>query len=140
MALKDSFKKLDLSKATDIVSSVTNTISQTVDKFKTSDSKTEEGEHTIDSVDSLNCYLQSLQADASPAVMMALQSQLQVLKYVQSPSMMLMAVDNISGNKCCNAGTAGKGVHLSVIKDEVQSASCCNHHNSIIHIYARRRV
>ena len=95
MALKDSFKKLDLSKATDIVSSVTNTISQTVDKFKTSDSKTEEGEHTIDSVDSLNCYLQSLQADASPAVMMALQSQLQVLKYVQSPSMMLMAVDNI---------------------------------------------
>ena len=95
MTLKDSFKKLDLSKATDIVSSVTNTISQTVDKFKTSDSKTEEGEHTIDSVDSLNCYLQSLQADASPAVMMALQSQLQVLKYVQSPSMMLMAVDNI---------------------------------------------
>ena len=95
MALKDSFKKLDLSKATDIVSSVTNTISQTVDRFKTSDSKTEEGEHTIDSVDSLNCYLQSLQADASPAVMMALQSQLQVLKYVQSPSMMLMAVDNI---------------------------------------------
>ena len=95
MALKDSFKKLDLSKATDIVSSVTNTISQTVDKFKTSDSKTEEGEHTIDSVDSLNCYLQSLQADASPAVMMALQSQLQVLKYVQSPSMMLMVIDNI---------------------------------------------
>ena len=95
MAFKDSFKKLDLSKATNIVSSVTNNVSQTVDKFKTSDSKTEEGEHTIDSVDSLNCYLQSLQAEASPAVMMALQSQLQVLKYVQSPSMMLMAVDNI---------------------------------------------
>ena len=95
MALKDSFKKLDLSKATNVVSSVTNTISQTVDKLRTSDSKTEEGELTIDSVDSLNRYLQSLQADASPCVMMALQSQLQVLKYVQSPSMMLMAVDNI---------------------------------------------
>ncbi len=95
MALKDSFKKLDLSKATNVVSSVTNTISQTVDKLRTSDSKTEEGELTIDSVDSLSGYLQSLQADASPCVMMALQSQLQVLKYVQSPSMMLMAVDNI---------------------------------------------
>ena len=95
MALKDSFKKLDLSKATNVVSSVTNTISQTVDKLRTSDSKTEEGELTIDSVDSLSGYLQSLQADASPCVMMALQSQLQVLKYVQSPTMMLMAVDNI---------------------------------------------
>lgn len=95
MALKDSFKKLDLSKATNVVSSVTNTISQTVDKLRTSDSKTEEGELTIDSVDSLNRYLQSLQADASPCVMMVLQSQLQVLKYVQSPTMMLMAVDNI---------------------------------------------
>lgn len=95
MAFKDSFKKLDLSKATNVVSSVTNTISQTVDKLRTSDTKIEEVETTIDSVDSLSGYLQSMQADASPCVMMALQSQLQVLKYVQSPSMMLMAVDNI---------------------------------------------
>ena len=49
----------------------------------------------IDSVDTLNSYLQSLQADASPAVMMALQSQLYVLKYIKSPTMTLMAVDNI---------------------------------------------
>ena len=93
MALKDSLKKIDLGKATDVVSSVTNSITHTFDKLKSKDDKTDE--QTIDSVDSLSCYLQSLQADASPAVMMALQSQLSVLKYVQSPTMMLMAVDNI---------------------------------------------
>ena len=94
MAFKDSFKKIG-STATNIVSSVTNNVSQAIDKLNTSDSKTEEVETTIDSIESLSCYLQSLQADASPSVMMALKSQLQVLKYVQSPTMMLMAVDNI---------------------------------------------
>ena len=93
MALKDSLKKIDFAKATDVVSSVTNSITHTFDKLKSKDDKTDE--RTIDSVDSLSCYLQSLQSDASPAVMMALQSQLSVLKYVQSPTMMLMAVDNI---------------------------------------------
>lgn len=93
MALKDSLKKIDFAKATDVVSSVTNSITHTFDKLKSKDDKTDE--RTIDSVDSLSCYLQSLQSDASPAVMMALQSQLFVLKYVQSPTMMLMAVDNI---------------------------------------------
>lgn len=93
MALKDSLKKIDFAKATDVVSSVTNSITHTFDKLKSKDDKTDE--QTIDSVDSLSCYLQSLQSDASPAVMMALQSQLSVLKYVQSPTMMLMAVDNI---------------------------------------------
>lgn len=93
MALKDSLKKIDFAKATDVVSSVTNSITHTFDKLKSKDDKTDE--QTIDSVDSLSCYLQSLQSDASPAVMMALQSQLFVLKYVQSPTMMLMAVDNI---------------------------------------------
>lgn len=93
MALKDSLKKIDFSKATDVVSSVTNSITHTFDKLKSKDDKTDE--QTIDSVDSLSCFLQSLQADASPSVIMALQSQIQVLKYVQSPTMMLMAVDNI---------------------------------------------
>lgn len=93
MALKDSLKKIDFAKATDVVSSVTNSITHTFDKLKSKDDETDE--QTIDSVDSLSCYLQSLQSDASPAVMMALQSQLSVLKYVQSPTMMLMAVDNI---------------------------------------------
>lgn len=93
MALKDSLKKIDFAKATDVVSSVTNSITHTFDKLKSKDDETDE--QTIDSVDSLSCFLQSLQADASPSVIMALQSQIQVLKYVLSPTMMLMAVDNI---------------------------------------------
>lgn len=93
MALKDSLKKIDFGKVTDVVSSVTNSITHTFDKLKSKDDETDE--QTIDSVDSLSCFLQSLQADASPSVIMALQSQIQVLKYVQSPTMMLMAVDNI---------------------------------------------
>ena len=93
MALKDSLKKIDFVKVTDVVSSVTNSITHTFDKLKSKDDETDE--QTIDSVDSLSCFLQSLQADASPSVIMALQSQIQVLRYVQSPTMMLMAVDNI---------------------------------------------
>lgn len=93
MALKDSLKKIDFGKVTDVVSSVTNSITHTFDKLKSKDDETDE--QTIDSVDSLSCFLQSLQADASPSVIMALQSQIQVLRYVQSPTMMLMAVDNI---------------------------------------------
>ena len=93
MALKDSLKKIDFGKVTDVVSSVTNSITHTFDKLKSKDDEADE--QTIDSVDSLSCFLQSLQADASPSVIMALQSQIQVLRYVQSPTMMLMAVDNI---------------------------------------------
>lgn len=57
--------------------------------------ESEENELVIDSVDSLNSYLQKLQSEASPAITMALQSQLQMLKHVQSPTMTLMAIDNI---------------------------------------------
>ena len=96
MALKftDKLKGIDLGKAVDVASSFTNSISHTIDRVK---QPTDKGgdESVIDSVDSLGGYLQSLQPEASPAVMMALQSQLQVLKYVQSPTMTLMAVDNI---------------------------------------------
>jgi hypothetical protein len=52
---------------------------------------------TIDSIESLGDYLQGLQEGASPAIVMALQSQLQLLKHVKSPTMSLMAIDNIIG-------------------------------------------
>ena len=96
MALKftDKLKGIDLGKAVDVASSITNSISHTIDRVKLPTGNGGD-ESVIDSVDSLGCYLQSLQPEASPAVMMALQSQLQVLKYVQSPTMTLMAVDNI---------------------------------------------
>lgn len=64
--------------------------------FDRKDSDKEEAKALpINSVDSLNGYLQELQTEASPSVMMALQSQMQVLKVVQSPTMTLMALDNI---------------------------------------------
>lgn len=96
MALKftDKLKGIDLGKAVDVASSFTNSISHTIDRVKLPTGNGGD-ESVIDSVDSLGGYLQSLQPEASPAVMMALQSQLQVLKYVQSPTMTLMAVDNI---------------------------------------------
>lgn len=89
----DKLKKVDLTKVADMTSSVINTTKSKADSLNTS--KLEEKEPVIDSIDSLHGYLQSLQPDASPSVMMALQSQLHVLKFVQSPTMTLMAVDNI---------------------------------------------
>ena len=99
MALKlnDAFgllKNKGVDKVMEKVTSVTNAIMHTGhDVQQRNDAQ--ESLPTIDSVDTLNGYLNSLQSDASPAVMMALQSQIQVLKYVQSPTMMLMAVDNL---------------------------------------------
>jgi hypothetical protein len=91
MALKltDKLKGIDLSKASNMLSGVTSSISNSLERRKEAD------EHTIDSVDSLTRYLQQLQPDASPSVVMALQSQLQMLKFIQSPTMTLMAIDNI---------------------------------------------
>ena len=85
----DKIKGFELSKAVDVVSKVKTSVAdaECVSKEKT--------ELVIDSVDSLSRYLSALQSEASPSVMMALQSQLQILKYVQSPTMTLMAIDNI---------------------------------------------
>ena len=96
MALKftNILKNIDLSKVTDVTSSITESIQNKIEQARTTPISESE-ESVIDSVDSLNGYLQSLQPEASPAVVMALQSQLQVLKYVQSPTMTLMVVDNI---------------------------------------------
>ena len=96
MALKftNILKNIDLSKVTDVTSSITESIQNKIEQARTTPISESE-ESVIDSVDSLNGYLQSLQPEASPAVVMALQSQLQVLKYVQSPTMTRMVVDNI---------------------------------------------
>lgn len=95
MALKftDKLKRIDLGKAVDVASSITNSISHSI--VKTKHSENSESEQIIDSIDSLGVYLQSLQPKSSPAIMMALQSQFQMLKYVQSPTMSLMVIDNI---------------------------------------------
>lgn len=84
---------LDIGKAVEAISGVKSSISTLFDR-KPSE-KVEDKETTISSVDSLSNYLQALQPEASPSVMMALQSQLQVLKFVQSPTMTLMTIDNI---------------------------------------------
>lgn len=93
MTLIDKFKKVDLTKVVDMASNVINTTKSKKESntLNISESK----EQVIDSVDSLNLFLKSLQPEASPSVMMALQSQLYVLKFVQSPTMALMTVDNI---------------------------------------------
>lgn len=90
--LTDKLKNINISESVGVITeSVKDVFEQ---KHKTANVP-ECAESVIDSVDSLNVYLTSLQAEASPAVMMALQSQLQVLKYIQSPTMTLMAVDNV---------------------------------------------
>ena len=98
MALKftNILKNIDLSKVTDVTSSITESIQNKIEHIQ-SHSPADSGsdESVIDSIDSLNGYLQELQPEASPSVVMALQSQLQVLKYVQSPTMTLMVIDNI---------------------------------------------
>lgn len=97
MALKftDKLKNIDLSKAGKILSSVNNSLSAVKKTEVPEEEKVESSTHVIDSLDSLSSYLHTLQPDASPAVMMALQSQLKVLQYVQSPTMTLMVVDNV---------------------------------------------
>lgn len=97
MALKftDKLKSIDLSKAGEVVSSVTNSLAAVKSSKPSKVEKTESSTDVIDSLDGLSNYLYALQPDASPAVTMALQSQLQVLQYVQSPTMTLMVVDNV---------------------------------------------
>ena len=97
MALKftDKLKSIDLSKAGEVVSSVTNSLAAVKSSKPSKVEKTESSTDVIDSLDGLSGYLRTLQPDASPAVMMALQSQLQVLQYIQSPTMTLMVVDNV---------------------------------------------
>lgn len=94
MALKltDTLKKINVS---DSVGAITESVKSLSHLKSKSNAAPESAETVIDTVDSLNGYLSSLQTDASPAVVMALQSQMQVLKYVQSPTMTLMAVDSV---------------------------------------------
>lgn len=94
MALKltDRLKNINL---TESVGVITESVKGAFEQKQKIENNPESAESVIDSVDSLNGYLASLQAEASPAVVMALQSQMQVLKYIQSPTMALMVVDNL---------------------------------------------
>lgn len=121
----DTLKKIDIGKASEVASEVSDAFSGVFSRNKKSGQQIEpqaqpepvvepvvEAEadmeptpvapaaatsavESIETVDSLNDYLTKLQVGAPPAVMSALGSQLQVLKYVQSPTLTLMAVDNI---------------------------------------------
>lgn len=85
----DGIKNFDLNKTIDSISNIASSV------LGTSEEEAKETPKTIDSIDSLGDYLQGLQEGASPAILMALQSQLQLLKHVKSPTMSMMAIDNI---------------------------------------------
>lgn len=125
LKILDTLKKIDIGKASEVASEVSDAFSGVFSRNKKSGEQIEpqaqpepvvepvvEAEagmeptpvapaaatsavESIETVDSLNDYLTKLQVGAPPAVMSALGSQLQVLKYVQSPTLTLMAVDNI---------------------------------------------
>ena len=88
-------KEIDVDKVFGKVASVSDAILKRDNNPPHEDVEKGEGKPEIDSIDSLNSYLETLQVSASPVVMKVLQSQMQVLKYVQSPTMTLMAVDNV---------------------------------------------
>ena len=92
----DKLKEVDLGKTFDTISNIASSVmgpSESDEEVSESDKK--DKAQTIDSIESLGDYLQGLQEGASPAIVMALQSQLQLLKHVKSPTMSLMAIDNI---------------------------------------------
>lgn len=92
LKLTDTFKKINIS---DSVGVIADSVKSLTNLKAKSNESSENTENVIDSVDSLSSFLTSLQTDASPAVTMALQSQIQLLKYVQSPTMTLMVIDNL---------------------------------------------
>lgn len=55
----------------------------------------ENGQTIVSTIDGMQTWLQSLAPDATPSAMQVLQSQLKVLRYVQSPTLTGMAVDNM---------------------------------------------
>ena len=54
-----------------------------------------DGKLVVSTMDGMKTWLTNLGQDTTPALMQTLQSQLQVLKYVQSPAMTGMALDNM---------------------------------------------
>ena len=64
----DKLKKVNLTKADDMISTVINAIQSKTDSLNTSEQEDKKTE--IDSIGSLSGYIQSLQLDASPSVMM----------------------------------------------------------------------
>lgn len=55
----------------------------------------EDGQLIVSSLNGMKLWLQDLGKDATPAIMQVLNTQLQVLKYVESPSMVGMMFDNM---------------------------------------------
>ncbi len=55
----------------------------------------ENGQTIVSTIGGMQTWLQSLEPDATPSAMQVLQSQLKVLRYVQSPTLTGMAVDNM---------------------------------------------
>ena len=108
MALKftDKLKNIDLSEVSKVASNVTNSLTAVKNLKPSKVEKTESSTDVIDSLDGLSGYLRTLQPDASPAVMMALQSQLQVYS---------VANDDIDGSRQCY-GNAPQGAEIGRVR------------------------
>ncbi len=72
----------------------------------------------IDSLDGMQTWLQSFEATAKPAALQTLQQQIQVLSFVQSPSMTGMAVDTM----LASLNRALKYAESEVEKDEIRES------------------
>lgn len=114
MGLFDKIKKMDVSGALGAVADkVTDSISDTVsgvaerltqrgdDASESLEQQVAKQEHKTDTplqintLEQMTDWVRQLQTEASGPALQALQSQLQVLRYVESPSMTSMALDNI---------------------------------------------
>ena len=114
MGLFDKIKKMDVSGALGAVADkVTDSISDTVsgvaerltqrgddasESLEQQVAKQEQKSDTplqINTLEQMTDWVRQLQTEASGPALQALQSQLQVLRYVESPSMTSMALDNI---------------------------------------------
>lgn len=114
MGLVDKIKKMDVSGALGAVADkVTDSISDTVsgvaerltqrgddasESLEQQVAKQEQKTDTplqINTLEQMTDWVRQLQTEASGPALQALQSQLQVLRYVESPSMTSMALDNI---------------------------------------------
>lgn len=76
---------------------------------------------SITSIGGLESFVSSLESGASPAVMLALKSQMQVLQYVQSPTMTMMAIDNVLTCLYKSLQSAGSDKEKEALRDSYSS-------------------
>jgi hypothetical protein len=76
---------------------------------------------SITSIGGLESFVSSLESGASPAVMLALKSQMQVLQYVQSPTMTMMAIDNVLTCLYKSLQSAGTDKEKEALRDSYSS-------------------